>query len=102
MDFCACAVPIVPMRNWWRSLASEGNFVPRVVDDAWRRRLLTCLITSFPGRRCANGCSRFRFRCVIYSPPVRIHLAAQYAGDIPQLLLKLTALFFGHGSFLFF
>ena len=27
--------------NWWRSLVSDGDFVPRTVDAEWRRRLLT-------------------------------------------------------------
>jgi len=69
MGSYACVVPTAPMRNWWLFPASGVDFVPHAVGGAWRRRLLTWLITSFPGCRCANGCSHCRSHCVPVSCP---------------------------------
>jgi hypothetical protein len=49
MGSYACVVPTAPMRNCWRFLVNGEDSVPHVVDGVWRRRLLTWLITSFPG-----------------------------------------------------
>ena len=63
MGSYACVVPTAPMRNWWPFPASGVDSVLRVVDGVWRRRLLTWLITLFPGCRCCPGCSHCRSRC---------------------------------------
>jgi len=59
MGSYACVVPISPMKNWWPFPASGVDSVLRVVDGVWRRRLLTWLITSFPGcwdkKYCVNA-----------------------------------------------
>jgi len=67
MGSCACVAPIPAalMRSYWPSPAKSVDFVPRAVGDAWRRHLLTWLITSFHAYRCVNGCFHCRFRCAI-------------------------------------